>query len=479
MPSPTSGSVDEDVVDPRLEPTVNAVNWDALSAIACDIYRVESATWGQQFNGGYNVVRFLLLGDENGTEIVARVPYRPEDGMTDERAEALGRRIASEVATMEYVAEQTKIPVPRVIAHNIEKDGDGVGSPYILMSKMDGAPLSSLWDDMEDEKREVILRQVVDILLQLSSVRFDSIGALFKGDGNTKPAWYIEPQLSVLDIDDFSVLRAISGRLYSNALDYWTSYANANLERIDKEDFGHVNKSYGYVMAWFLRSLIPTLFDTSLDTKGFSLSPGDFHSQNIMVTHADTSSPRITAVIDWEFTSTDPTSTFAQYPLFIVDHPYWNDDHPLKPRNMQDQATFNRLMREAESKSDPEGGLPLSQAYETCYGVYLFQQCMSDPAMFNVLYQPLFQHIFGEQDKDEEDFSVTYYQALMNGILKKKTDQLEKEAAVKQEAVKILGDEVVTFELTRSGFKDIVLEHRNKFEPQGEVMEWLTLYGKN
>ena len=39
-------------------------------------------------------------------------------------------------------------------------------------------PLSSIWDDMEDSKREIVLRQVVDILLELASQRFDKIGML-------------------------------------------------------------------------------------------------------------------------------------------------------------------------------------------------------------------------------------------------------------------------------------------------------------
>ena len=60
-----------------------------------------------------------------------------------------------------------------------------------------------------------------------------------------------------------------------------------------------------------MRSLIPALYDTSLDTTGFPLCPADFHSQNIMISDADTS-PRITVVIDWAFSGTHATSSFAQ-----------------------------------------------------------------------------------------------------------------------------------------------------------------------
>ena len=79
---------------------------------------------------------------------------------------------------------------------------------------------------------------------------------------------------------------------------------------------------------------------------------GDFHSQNILIVDADTS-PRISGVIDWEFSSTDGTSSFSTYPLFIVDNPMW--EHPLRTRNVRDRATFISPMREAERKMDPKG----------------------------------------------------------------------------------------------------------------------------
>jgi hypothetical protein len=83
--------------------------------------------------------------------------------------------------------------------------------------------------------------------------------------------------------------------------------------------------------------------------------PTDFHSQNIMVTDVD-SVLRIMAVIDWEFSSTAATSSFRQYSLFIVDHPQWVDDHPLRSRNLRDQAKFNVFMNEAEGRREPDGG---------------------------------------------------------------------------------------------------------------------------
>jgi hypothetical protein len=224
-----------------------------------------------------------------------------------------------------------------VIHYCVEADGSGIGSPYILMSKVDGVSLGSVWDDMDDSKRHAVLCQIVAIILELSSQRFDKIGALFKRDGVGKDAWYIKPMLYILDPDDPTPYLLASSVTYTNGASYWLALASANIQSINDDDhFGASSKADGYAQAWFLRSLVPALCDNSLDITGFPLQPGDFHSQNIFITDVDSQEPRVTGVIDWEWSSALPTASFAQYPLFIVDHPLWPDDHPLRKRNVHD-----------------------------------------------------------------------------------------------------------------------------------------------
>jgi hypothetical protein len=172
----------------------------------------------------------------------------------------------------------TSIPVPRVIHYCIEADGGGVGSPYIIMSKVDGVPLSSVWKDMEDAKRDILLRMVVNILLELASHRFDKIGTILQreSDDATKQEWYIAPTFS--SPYDTSVSNSISSRTFTSAVDYWLAYANANLKSIRNTDFGLYGKIYDYGHAWFMCSIIPALYDTTLDATGFPIRPGDFHS---------------------------------------------------------------------------------------------------------------------------------------------------------------------------------------------------------
>lgn len=92
---------------------------------------------------------------------------------------------------------------------------------------------------MEDEKSDMVLRQVVETCLKLASHRFDKIRALFR-----------------------------------------------------HQDQGE--------------------YDASLDVPGPPLLPDDSRSQNILISDVRTS-PRITAIIDWEFIETACASSFAQY----------------------------------------------------------------------------------------------------------------------------------------------------------------------
>jgi hypothetical protein len=389
--------------------------------------------------------------------------------MTPEHNAVLSKRVASEVATMEYVERYTNIKVPHVLAHSADAEGD-VRAPYILMSKVEGTPLSSLWDNLDDDKRRIILRQVIDILLELWSHRFDKNGALFKrADGEGKDAWYIESTSVLVNPSDKGSRYRLPTTSYAHAADYWLAYANANLRDICDEKFGSPGKEFDHMHAWFLRSIIPALFDPSIDTHGFPLLPGDFHSQNIMITDIDTS-PRISAVIDWELSGPDFATTFAYYPLFIVDHPLWDDDHPLRQRNIRDQATFDELILEAESKRGPVCGPPLSHLISNGYPIYLF--CQAIEGEFE-LYPHLFAYAFGD-DSDETGFKNEYYRALMNqGMLKKDKQRFEMENSVWLEARRILGDDAVDRKLTMGEFKNLVLKHLDRFDEGTIVRKWL------
>ncbi|KAK7448099.1 hypothetical protein VKT23_013857 [Stygiomarasmius scandens] len=444
--------------------TLYPVNWDALSCLACQHYQTDGFHWGDHIQGGSNLIRFLHLHDDSNTILVARIPH-DESAFEDDAT--IFNRIENEVAMMDFVKARTSIPIPQVVAFSTET-GE-VGSPYILMTKMDGIPLVKVWDEMEDEKRRVLLQQVVDILLQLWSIRFDRPGTLLK---RSNGEWYIASG-SLLD-DSPSGSPIIDSTTYSNAADYWLAQINAKMKEESESDFRRRAKPTSYAMLWFMRSLIPALFDPAIDAHGFPLYPADFHSQNILITDIDAiSGPRISAVIDWEHSGASFSSLFAHYPLFIVDHPAWDDDNPLRSRNLRDQATFLQLLQEAEQKHDHVKVPRLSDLVSKGYGLYLFFHSLRDEVMMDALYPDLFRFAFGTESND---FEVAYYLALTRqGILSKETRRFEFEHEVFLEAEEVLGKDLVKFGLRREEFRDLVLRDGSLFDSGGRVCQWLDL----
>ncbi|KAJ7599857.1 hypothetical protein C8J56DRAFT_812763 [Mycena floridula] len=443
--------------DPRkVATTLAAVNWDLLAEKACQLLQAEvsSANWGRHTSGAFNLVRFLHVGED---VIVARIPleWDPELPCSIPRRQ-------SEVATMEYIKEHTKIPIPRVLQYS--HSHTDIGRPYILMTNVDGVALSSIWDDLADEKREKVLGQVVEILLDLSEQRFSQIGALFRRK-DSADQWEIRSESEITPT-------AMDTLLYRDSVSYWTASATKDMNNISETNFGAPAKEYEYAQAWFMRSCVPELYDARDDLNGFPVCPGDFHSQNIMVDD----DLQITGIIDWEGSGTFPQASFAIHPFFIQDHPMWDDDHLLRKRNVRDQATFNRLMRIAESERSLNGSCPLSDAFETSRGRYLFQQG---------LHELLFKHIFeGDQEDEEEDdqekekdkeeeekaddeeeeeeesFSVKFYWALMeHSILKHKSRQFERETQLAKEVRAILGVETLPPGIDKARFREIVVKY--------------------
>jgi hypothetical protein len=361
---------------------------------------------------------------------------------------------------MEYVASHTSIPVPRIIHSSLDPTLDNVQSPYVVMSKVEGTSLNKYWDDMPDAQRDIVLKQVVDILLELSSHRFDKIGSIFKaGDGS----WHIEPTLRWPSDD-------IPDAMYTSGTDEFLSIANTRLQKIRDERFGALN-DIDYIQYWFMRSLIPSLYDNSLDTNGFPLMHGDFNFQNIFVVDVDTH-PRITAIIDWDDTTALSTSSFAQYPIFIVDHPVWEEDHPLRPRNAHDQASFNRLFAKAEREKFPNSATSLSRAFANCKGLYLFEQIMFDEFMYRRLFDKLVDHVFGPDGQEYGWYS--YMNGLEDGILKDVVERLKEEVDVAEEAKEVLGDKFNNRgRLSRTEFIKLAREFKDLLPAEGKVVAWL------
>ncbi|KAF9630376.1 putative aminoglycoside phosphotransferase protein [Lasiodiplodia theobromae] len=94
-------------------------------------------------------------------------------------------KLESEVATMELVHMYTNIPVPKVYVYDSDSDNP-VRYEWMMMDKMKGTPFLEAREAMNMEQKMKLARTVADWMHQLSTLRFDKIGSIYRG--RTKPA---------------------------------------------------------------------------------------------------------------------------------------------------------------------------------------------------------------------------------------------------------------------------------------------------
>lgn len=72
----------------------------------------------------------------------------------------------AEAATMRFIAENTSIPVPKVLSAFVRK-----GAAYIVMEKIQGQELAKLWYHLSDQTRASLLGQLRDMVEELRALR--------------------------------------------------------------------------------------------------------------------------------------------------------------------------------------------------------------------------------------------------------------------------------------------------------------------
>lgn len=123
--------------------------------------------------GAFNKVYTIVTSDSGGVE--SQLPYVFRATLPVEPF----YKTASEVATLSYIREHTSVPVPRIIAHSSTADNE-LGFEWILMEKIPGVSLKSIWGEMDMETKEREARVVARYVKQLhDQCSFDVIGNLY------------------------------------------------------------------------------------------------------------------------------------------------------------------------------------------------------------------------------------------------------------------------------------------------------------
>ncbi|KAI0551192.1 phosphotransferase enzyme family-domain-containing protein [Xylaria curta] len=91
----------------------------------------------------------------------------------------------AEVATLGWVSRHTGLPVPRVRAYDSSRNNP-LGYEWLLMTKLEGKPLSSCWSSVTMGLKERLVKQIA--AFSVSTFRqpfYEGIGSIFKTNSNS------------------------------------------------------------------------------------------------------------------------------------------------------------------------------------------------------------------------------------------------------------------------------------------------------
>ncbi|KAJ5573576.1 uncharacterized protein N7459_008003 [Penicillium hispanicum] len=297
------------------------------SAGICELasrYRQRDDCYLRSMHSGSFNFSLRLHWDDEDEDWLIRFPLPGKSMVLDEK-------IAQEASIMRYISEHTSIPIPRVIAHGTsEENPTGLG-PFIIMNWIEGTKMSDiLKKDGMPVKQEVldpdldpqILRnlysQMADVLLELWSLEFDSIGTLGQSSGEV--AIMQGPQ--TLEMNELMRTSGISkdaftSDVYHSSTDYIASLLHLQSLQLEEQRnsiYDTVDCREKYTCRHLMKSLALNFIHESDNHGPFRLFCDDMGPGNVLVND----SLQITGVIDWEFCYAAPSQFASGIPWWLL-----------------------------------------------------------------------------------------------------------------------------------------------------------------
>ena len=327
----------------KIKRTLSRIRFNVLEAKASVLRDGQACSIDQtRFTfGGRNILFEVQFYDNTIWIVRLRVYYGLQDGFTHDDS------MESEVVTHRYVKRNTtNIPIPDVYGYDSDFRNE-VGTAYIFMEAMSGkgvvGPGSK--DFIPDEHKPKLYRQLAQIIIQLSSLKFPKIGMLR------------------LDEDGQETIGAIvdcAGRKFgpfSSSIEYYWHRAKI-MSKNDEPSFGG---KYSPANVDRLRLLaIPLLVDEDHNHGPFYLTHPDFAISN-MLFDADFN---LTGLVDWSGAQTSPIESFARPPVMIVPEPLKSRPRSLSDREIARRQLFLEIFRACEAGDRDQGGSALISQFQ-------------------------------------------------------------------------------------------------------------------
>ncbi|GAB1311967.1 hypothetical protein MFIFM68171_02177 [Madurella fahalii] len=292
----------------RIDQFIDKINKNALLSYASLLRGNQPCTLSSEFSvGHFNLVRKIQFDD--GVEWIARLRMPPMadhgNGMISPPSwERIFLDMQSELATMEFVRQNTDIPIPRVYAHDLD-DQNAVGCPFSIIEYIHGNTAEDVsrtypgkHEGIPAQFQEKFWRQVAKIMVQLASIRLPKIGSIIRDSSNS---FVVGP-----------LIETGSGP-YDSAAEFYTDYPLALSKSLGEQP---VRWQDELVQAF--RSLAATFPPPAArvgngSTDGFGLANYDLNPNNILVDREF----NVLAVIDWDSVVSVPDAALHRFPFLM------------------------------------------------------------------------------------------------------------------------------------------------------------------
>ncbi|CAG8898666.1 unnamed protein product [Penicillium egyptiacum] len=287
---------------------------------------------------------------------------------------------------MDFVAQHTKIPVPKILG--LSKCAAG---PYIVMSFVEGSPLSGYLRDPSQETDTLSL----EVLLELSKPEFPVIGAVRK---DTSGSWTVLKRPFTNRLAQFSniPLNVFKRQSFNNAADYFEELAQQHFYHLELQRNDAVTDGSDCRKKYIARCLFRRL--SHKVAKKHCNGPFRIYCDDLCPDHVlvDASRLVVTGVVDWESAYAAPVEFTYAAPwwLLLVRPEDWESDlDQLLLRFMPRFRTFLEVLRDCEARKINAGSLSsrsqrLSIVMEKSLETGLFWICLASrrSSMFDEIY---------------------------------------------------------------------------------------------
>lgn len=246
----------------------------------------------------------------------------------------------NEVAVMNWIRQNTTIPLPLVVANSPSRDNP-LGYEYILMERCGGTVLSSIAHELSSEEERAIVDQLIDYLSQLHSRPWNHIGGLRQEHDDFIPGPMVGEQFWHAWDSNFDDPLAFNPHgPYKDLSSCFTDQIFKHQKAIEYHD--KLAPVQDLPIPQLLYALQDSKFKAEVNgSVRFVLAHRDLHYRNLLYCRE---TRKITSVIDWELAAVVP------YPLWNPGGFLWNGGHDESADKEQARMMklYEQVVREKE-----------------------------------------------------------------------------------------------------------------------------------